>query len=362
MAARGVPVTKTAWASRLRSPMRLTPIPRPTKKRPRLTRPHEKCRPPRRTKTPPKYVVKPRMTRVTMRIRKPGLFRAPDGTMYFWYTLWMSWFASSPARRSEADRTASATASRWRIWRIRHHERGFAFAFAMDGGRRVEGYLCPPLPVSGPMPPRQFLSSAAPFETDGDVLRRVRSGRADLPRPLRPGLPGARANQTDPVRFVSEAAEPVFRRGPPGARGRPRTHAAGNPRGTDLCPRARGPLRRYGGFHLAHRGRPWRPRLLSEHERPRQDARPRGLGVVRRERFLVPEAVRPEGGPRGVPGDVPRPPRCVPRRRRRATQGRPRRGDVGPTVRGPSRPDDRRSAALQAERRADRATRRCGAV
>src|SRR2546428_496778 len=79
--------------------------------------------------------------------------------------------------------------------------------------------------------------------------------------PMGPGLPGARANQTDPVRFVSEAAEPVFRRGPPGARGRPRTHAAGNPRGTDLCPRARGPHRRNGGFHLANRDRPWSTRL-----------------------------------------------------------------------------------------------------
>src|SRR5206468_4022945 len=40
----------------------------------------------------------------------------------------MSWFTSSPARRNEDDNTASATASRWRICRMRHHERGFAFA------------------------------------------------------------------------------------------------------------------------------------------------------------------------------------------------------------------------------------------
>src|SRR5438309_10702356 len=95
----------------------------------------------------------------------------------------MSWFASSPARRNEAARTERTTASRWRICRIRHHERGFAFA--IDGSRRAAGYLWPSLVLSGPRSACQFLSSAAPFERDRDVLCRVRSRRADLSGALR---------------------------------------------------------------------------------------------------------------------------------------------------------------------------------
>src|SRR5207245_11758126 len=103
----------------------------------------------------------------------------------------MSWFASSPARRNEAARTERTTASRWRICRIRHHERGFAFA--IDGSRRAAGYLWPSLVLSGPRSACQFLSSAAPFERDRDVLCRVRSRRADLPGALRSLLSEERA-------------------------------------------------------------------------------------------------------------------------------------------------------------------------
>src|SRR6266571_3868029 len=70
---------------------------------------------------------------------------------------------------------------------MRHHERGFAFA--MDEKRRADGYLWPSPPVSGPSRPRQFLSSAVLFENSQDVLRRVRSRRADIPGPLCPGFP-----------------------------------------------------------------------------------------------------------------------------------------------------------------------------
>src|SRR5213593_3161183 len=137
----------------------------------------------------------------------------------------------------------------------------------------------------------------------------------------------------------------------------------------DSCQKQRGryfegtlQVRGAGGLRLADRGGPRRPRLLREHERTRQGARPRALGVVRRERVLVPEAVRPEGGPRSVPCDVPRPPRPVPHRRRGAIQGIPRGGDVGPAVRHPEGPGERRVAALQAERRPEREARRRGAV
>src|SRR2546428_9062301 len=334
----------------------------------------------------------------------------------------MSWFASSPARRNEADRTERTTASRWRICRIRHHERGFAFA--IEGSRRAAGYLWPSPLLSGPVSACQFLSSAAPFERDRDVLRRVWDRRADLSGPLLPGLPeeasrgrptggprhrtmhvlqllppevglvqgrprtrahgtpsrddpedgavgthhvharrprggreqpladgqGARtvrgpavrprlpsprADQALSLRFVPEAAGPVLRRHLAGAWRRPRTHAGGNARRANVRDRPRGPGRRSGGLRLADRGGPRRPRFLPEHERSRQGARPRALGVVRRERVLVAEAVRPEAGPRGVSRDVPRPPGPVPYRRRGAIQGLPRPGDVGPAVRHP---------------------------
>src|SRR5256886_1834211 len=170
---------------------------------------------------------------------------------------------------------------------------------------------------------------------DGEGARAVR-GPA-----VRPRLPSPRADQALSLRFVPEAAGPLLRGHLAGPRRRPRTHAAGNARRANVRDRPRGPGRGSGGLRLADRGGPRRPRLLPEHERPRQGARPRALGVVRRERVLVPEAVRPEGGPRGLPRDVPRPPRPVPNRRRRAIQGIPRRGDVGPTVRRPERPVDR---------------------
>src|SRR2546425_7016588 len=141
----------------------------------------------------------------------------------------MSWFASSPARRNEAARTERTTASRWRICRIRHHERGFAFA--IDGSRRAAGYLWPSLVLSGPMSACQFLSSAAPFERDRDVLRRVWDRRADVPGPLRPGLPettfrgrptgGPRHRTMHVLRLLPLEVGLV--------QGRPRTRAHGTP-------------------------------------------------------------------------------------------------------------------------------------
>src|SRR5712691_5480152 len=332
---------------------------------------------------------------------------------------------------------------------MRHHERGFAFVIdGSDAPTDTYGLL---LRYRSRCRPRQFLSSAVPFENGQDVLRRVRSRRGDVPGSLRPGppeeaprrrptgglghrtmhflrllpaevrlvedrprtrahrspsryhsydgpvgtrhiharrprggreqpladrqgartvrgsavrprLPSPRADQALSLRFVPEAARPVFRRRLAGPRRRPRTHAARSARRTNVRDRPRGPDRGSGGLRLADRGSPRRPRLLPEHERPRQGARPRALGVARRDRVLVPEAVRPEAGPRGLPRDVPRPPRPVPHRRRRAIQGIPRRGDVGPTVRHPERPVDRRVAALQAERRAKREARRRGTL
>src|SRR2546422_3936369 len=331
---------------------------------------------------------------------------------------------------------------------MRHHERGFAFAIdESDAPTDTYGLL---LRYRARGRPRQFLSSAVPFENSEDVLRRVRSRRADVSGPLRPGLPeetsrrgttggprhrtmhvlrlvpaeiglvqdrprtrahettsrgdpealavgtgnfhprrprrgreqpladrqvartvrgsavrpglsASRARQAVSLRFVREAAGSVLRRRLAGPRRRPRTHAAGNARRTNVRDRPRGPKGRSGGLRLAHRGSPRRARLLPEHQRTRQGARPRALGFVRGSRVLVPEAVRPEAGPRGLSRNVPRPPRSVPHRRRRATQGIPRRGDVGPTVRRPERLGDRRVAALQAERCAKREARRRGA-
>src|SRR2546426_3189325 len=332
---------------------------------------------------------------------------------------------------------------------MRHHERGFAFVIdGSDAPTDTYGLL---LRYRSRCRPRQFLSSAVPFENGHDVLRRVRSGRAHVPGPLRPGLPeeaprrrptrglghrtmhvlrllpaevrlvedrpgtrahgspsrgdpealpvgtrhlharrprggreqpladgqsartvrespirprlpGPRADQALSLRFVPEAAGPVLRRHLASPRRRPRTHAARNARRANVRDRPRGPSRGSGGLRLADRGSPRRPRLLPEYERPREGARPRALGVARRERVLLPEAVRPEAGPRGLPRDGPPPPRPVPPRRRRAIQGIPRRGDVGPAVRHPERPVDRRVAALQAERRAKREARRRGAL
>src|SRR2546427_11209026 len=70
---------------------------------------------------------------------------------------------------------------------MRHHERGFAFVIdGSDAPTDTYGLLLRYRPRCRP---RQFLSSAVPFENGEDVLRRVRSGRADVPGPLRPGLP-----------------------------------------------------------------------------------------------------------------------------------------------------------------------------
>src|SRR2546425_7960658 len=141
----------------------------------------------------------------------------------------MSWFASSPARRNDADRTERTTASRWRICRIRHHERGFAFA--IEGSRRAAGYLWPSPLLSGPVSACQFLSSAAPFERDRDVLRRVWDRRADLSGALRSLLSeetSGRESSRSPrsrtlylVRFLSSWIRLV--------QGRPRTRPAGAP-------------------------------------------------------------------------------------------------------------------------------------
>src|SRR5256885_14925996 len=67
---------------------------------------------------------------------------------------------------------------------MRHHERGFAFAIdESDAPTDTYGLL---LRYRARGRPRQFLSSAVPFENSEDVLRRVRSRRADVSGPLRP--------------------------------------------------------------------------------------------------------------------------------------------------------------------------------
>src|SRR2546428_13924744 len=70
---------------------------------------------------------------------------------------------------------------------MRHQERGFAFAIdKSDAPTDTYGLL---LRYRARGRPRQFLSSAVPFENTEDVLRRVRSRRADVSGSLRPGLP-----------------------------------------------------------------------------------------------------------------------------------------------------------------------------
>src|SRR2546422_392689 len=271
----------------------------------------------------------------------------------------MSWFTSSPARRNAADNTASATASRWRICRMRHHERGFAFAIdESDAPTDTYGLL---LRYRARGRPRQFLSSAVPFENGQDVLRRVRSRRADVSGPLRPRLPKetSRRGTTGGPRHRTMH---VLRLLPPEVglvQGRPRARPHGTPSRDD--PEA-GPM---GTRHVhARRPRGGREQPLADGEGARAV---RGPAV--RPRLPSPRAdqalslrLGPEGGPRSVPCDVPRPPRPVPHRRRGAIQGIPRGGDVGPAVRHPEGPGERRVAALQAERRPEREARRRGAV
>src|SRR2546427_4247862 len=70
---------------------------------------------------------------------------------------------------------------------MRHHERGFAFVIdGSDAPTDTYGLL---LRYRSRCRPRQFLSSAVPFENGQDVLRRVRSRRADVPGSLRAGFP-----------------------------------------------------------------------------------------------------------------------------------------------------------------------------
>src|SRR5438552_17655106 len=141
----------------------------------------------------------------------------------------MSWFASSPARRNEAAKTERTTASRWRICRIRHHERGFAFA--IDGSDAPSDTYGLPLCCRSGCRPCQFLSSAAPFERDRDVLRRVRGRRAYLSRALcsllseeasgRETSRSPRSRTLHLVRFLSSGIRLV--------QGRPRTRPTGAP-------------------------------------------------------------------------------------------------------------------------------------
>src|SRR5256712_9174576 len=231
---------------------------------------------------------------------------------------------------------------------MRHHERGFAFVIdGSDAPTDTYGLL---LRYRSRCRPRQFLSSAVPFENGQDVLRRVRSRRADVPgslragfpeeaprrrptgglghrtmhvlrllplevglvedrprtrahrspsrdhseagpvgtrhiharRPrggreqpladrqgaravrgsaVRPRLPSPRADQAVSLRFVPEAARPVFRRRPASPGRRPRTHAARDARRANVRDRPRGPSRGSGGLHIVDRGSPRWPGL-----------------------------------------------------------------------------------------------------
>src|SRR5439155_22374071 len=112
---------------------------------------------------------------------------------------------------------------------IRLEELGFAFA--IEGSEVPSATYGLPLCVRSACRPCQFLSSAAPFERDRDVLRRVRGRRADLSRPLRSLLSedaSGRETSRSPrsrtlhlVRFLSSGIRLV--------QGRPRTRPTGAP-------------------------------------------------------------------------------------------------------------------------------------